>query len=285
VSARVAVTGGEPMLSGSFWDLVGIFDSSQQVGMLTVLTNGTLIEERDAKKLASVSKLREVQVSLDGASPTTHDAIRGRGSFEAAMRGIRVLKGRQVPVAVMFTLSHANKADSVAILRLAQQEHVDYVTVERVVPCQTTRAPVSYLPPETLREIYGAINDWAEHQPANGHHVVVRRHRPLWALISDSTGGFCPVGLSSLALLDDGTILPCRRLEIPIGNALSDRGLFKAWYTSDLLWKIRAKRGLAEQCRSCGKLDRCGGCRAIAHAVTGNYLEGDPQCWSNHAQS
>ena len=101
----------------------------------------------------------------------------------------------------------------------------------------------------------------------------------LWALVSKERGGFCPIGLSSLCILDDGTILPCRRLEIPIGNVHLDKGVFKAWYTSDLLWRVRLKRDLSPTCKMCPEMCCCGGCRAIAYTVTGDYMGGDPQCW------
>jgi len=38
--------------------------------------------------------------------------------------------------------------------------------------------------------------------------------------------------------MPDGTIFPCRRLPIPIGNILKD-GVYKIWYGAPLLWKLR----------------------------------------------
>ncbi|MCL4418034.1 MAG: radical SAM/SPASM domain-containing protein, partial [Actinobacteria bacterium] len=55
--------------------------------------------------------------------------------------------------------------------------------------------------------------------------------------------------------------------------------IFKIWYTSDLLWKIRNKNNLKGKCNKCELIPRCSGCRAIAYAMTGDYLSEDPQCW------
>ena len=36
---------------------------------------------------------------------------------------------------------------------------------------------------------------------------------------------------------------------------------------------------LKGKCHGCENLPFCGGCRAIAYATTGDYMEEDPQCW------
>lgn len=277
MKARVALTGGEPLLSPSFWNLLRYFNDSEDVSTLTVLSNGTLISPETAVRLASFRKLREVQVSLDGSNAKTHDAIRGSGAFEAALNGIRRLKAANIPVAVMFTMMRQNIGEIGTLLELTDRESVDYLTVERVVPCAGNAFnPVDMLTSDEVKSAFSMVNSW---NLCNAHSVHVRRRRPLWALLGDDCGGFCPIGLSALAILEDGTILPCRRLEIPIGNVIEDNGFFKAWYSSDLLWKIREKRNLKGRCHGCSLLEKCGGCRAIAYNTTGDYLEGDPQCW------
>lgn len=135
---------------------------------------------------------------------------------------------------------------------------------------------------EEIKAIYEGITVRANEINSK---LNVRRLRPLWlnttyldCTNNEKIGGFCPVGLTSLAILWDGTVLPCRRLEIPIGNILED-GLFKIWYDSDVLWRIRDKNNLQGKCHGCVNVERCGGCRAIAYATTGDYMGEDIQCW------
>lgn len=78
--------------------------------------------------------------------------------------------------------------------------------------------------------------------------------------------------------MHDGTVYPCRRLPIPLGNVLSD-GIFKIWYKSDILWNIRRKNRMTSSCGTCEDLGLCGGCRAAAYAESGDYLAEDPLCW------
>mgnify|MGYP001341997068 CR=1 FL=1 len=134
------------------------------------------------------------------------------------------------------------------------------------------------------------ILDRAEAEYAKGTPLQIIKYRTLWALLDPERtskpdvpleidiGGMCSIGTDSLTVMPDGTVLPCRRLPIAIGNLQRD-SLFKIWYTSDLLWKLRDKNNLQGKCNDCELIPRCGGCRAIAHAMTGNYLAEDPQCW------
>jgi molybdenum cofactor biosynthesis enzyme MoaA len=83
-------TGGEPFLNR---ELPGILEDALSVGPATILTNATLITAERARALArmeSASRFAlELRVSLDGLSPETNDPIRGEGSFDAAVRGLR----------------------------------------------------------------------------------------------------------------------------------------------------------------------------------------------------
>lgn len=277
MKSRVALTGGEPFLSSELWPLLDFFQKKESTATLTILSNGTLITNEIAKRCTQYSKLREVQISLDGADSSSHDYIRGEGAFSKAINGIRHLREHEIPVAIMFTLMRSNIGQIEDILNLAERERVNYLTIERVVPAPGSDLnKVDVLTPSEIKTVYTFINAWCNQKK---RYVSVRRRRPLWALVSAECGGFCPVGFSALAVLEDGTILPCRRLEIPIGNVFQDSGFFKAWYTSDLLWKIRNRSNLKGKCKTCSQLEKCSGCRAIAYCLTNDYLEGDPQCW------
>ena len=85
-------TGGEPFLNA---ELPGILEDTLRVGAATVLTNATLVTPARAQALAELSAASryslEMRVSLDGLSAATNDPIRGEGSFEATLRGLREL--------------------------------------------------------------------------------------------------------------------------------------------------------------------------------------------------
>lgn len=278
---RISLTGGEPFTSKHLHELFQYLDDSEQIVSIDILTNGTLITDEDVIKLKKYKKLHQIQISLDGGTAEVHDSVRGKGNFEKAINGIRKLKAAGIEVALMYTLQNLNKDGVDDYIDIAIKENVDALTVERVTPCGQS-AMEDIVSADEIRKIYTSITKRAN---AMSSKPVIRRARPLWVnTLCDNTrtdcniGGFCPVGLTALAILHDGTVLPCRRMEIPLGNILTD-GLFKIWYTSDVLWKIRDKNNLKGKCHNCQDLASCGGCRAVAYATTGDYLEEDPQCW------
>jgi uncharacterized Fe-S cluster-containing radical SAM superfamily protein len=87
---EIYFTGGEPFLHP---DLTAILADTLAVAPCTVLTNGTLFTRERVVALAELADgsryALELRVSLDGADPASHDAIRGAGAFARALEGIR----------------------------------------------------------------------------------------------------------------------------------------------------------------------------------------------------
>jgi AdoMet-dependent heme synthase len=87
-------TGGEPFLNR---DLVAMLEAALQYGPATVLTNGTVFKDdwlarlRQAEEASPYSL--EFRVSIDGFRAEDNDAIRGPGSFDKTMHGVRQLVG------------------------------------------------------------------------------------------------------------------------------------------------------------------------------------------------
>ena len=87
-SAGVAFLGGEPLLLPDVvLDSAAFAARSGYVVMLS--TNGQLIDKLFAQRATEIGI--QVQVSLDGHTADRHDRMRGRGTFEKAVQGIRIL--------------------------------------------------------------------------------------------------------------------------------------------------------------------------------------------------
>ncbi len=85
-------TGGEPFLNP---DMTAILERTLDYGPATVLTNGTVLKDEWLRRLAQADERSryslEFRVSIDGFCAETNDPIRGEGTFERAMRGVRQL--------------------------------------------------------------------------------------------------------------------------------------------------------------------------------------------------
>jgi radical SAM protein with 4Fe4S-binding SPASM domain len=85
--SNVYLWGGEPLLYRHWDGLVELLATDPR--WTALCTNGTLIEKR-FESLQRISRHLEVSISLDGFQ-SEHDSIRGQGSYEKAIAGIRLL--------------------------------------------------------------------------------------------------------------------------------------------------------------------------------------------------
>ena len=273
----VSLTGGEPFLKpeGLFY-LMDMIESSDNFKNIAILTNGTLIDNTLIKKIKNYKKLAEVQVSLDGHDEESHDGVRGEGTFLKTINSIKMLKNFGIKTAVMFTLHKKNIGSASDMPELAASLNIDALTVERMTAMSDIERDEFFIEASDLKNVYSDVYARAKTEFKN-KNIKLATSRPLWNLIDENAGGYCPVGLSSLCILHDGTLLPCRRLYLPLGNILTD-GLFKVWYNSDILWKLRKRNG-ENECAGCSHADRCGGCKAISYYYNKDLNSKDPQCW------
>ncbi len=81
---------------------------------------GTLITEENAK-LMKESGVKGISISLDGATPETHDSFRGvPGAFKGSLRGIELVKAAGVDFQINTTVSTHNVHELPALLELAK---------------------------------------------------------------------------------------------------------------------------------------------------------------------
>jgi len=275
----VSLTGGEPFLRGRELDeLMSRLDESDSFAYYDILTNGSLIGEKEARDLSAHKKLRRVQVSLEGATSDSNDAMRGQGSFDAISKAIRNLRARNIDVSVMMTITKKNKGEIPALVEMLGRMGVQALALERFIPEGNGMGMKDLvLSPHELRDLYERMYEIATNDPP----VRILLYRPLFNLVGrddPTVGALCSAGNNALTIMPDGTVYPCRRLPIPIGNVLTD-GLYKIWYGSDVLWTLRNPNNLKGKCHDCESLTQCRGCRAMAYFTTGDYMAEDPQCW------
>lgn len=101
----VGFTGGEAFLRKDIFE-IGRF--AKELGLnVTVASNGTLIDENRAKRIAE--NFASVTISMDGIKRETHDFIRGvKGTYDRAMRALDLLEKNHVPIAVNLVITKKN---------------------------------------------------------------------------------------------------------------------------------------------------------------------------------
>jgi radical SAM protein with 4Fe4S-binding SPASM domain len=88
----------------------------------------------------------------------------------------------------------------------------------------------------------------------------------------------CQAGIGQGCIGPEGEVMPCVMLPVVIGN-IRDQPLQAIWNSSAVIQSLRERSHLSGSCGSCTFRDKCGGCRGVAYAYTGDYLAADPHCW------
>jgi AdoMet-dependent heme synthase len=277
------VTGGEPFLRP---DLVEILESMVSRGWeVYLLSNGTLITSDRAAILAELG-ISGVQVSLEGPEKV-HELIRGPGSFAAALNGVRHLLQAGVRVSLNTTLSRLNAPYFMDLVELAASLKVPRLGFSRLVPSGQGKDLLDQmLSPRQVQELYETA--FALRVPGleivSGDPVAAQMSAPAEGGDSGAIpGGGCAAGVSGLTILPDGTVTPCRRLPLAIGN-ISREALREIWAAAPVLTALRDRSRYRGKCGTCGRWADCRGCRAIAYAYakswgTDDFLAPDPQCF------
>ncbi|MFN8005785.1 MAG: radical SAM protein [Terriglobia bacterium] len=110
-------SGGEPLFRRDIFELATY---ARKQGLTTALaTNGTLIDDFMANRIVEAG-FERVAISLDGATPGTHDAFRGiPGSFSRAIDGFLRLRRRGMNMQINCTLARHNAAEKQRVYDLA----------------------------------------------------------------------------------------------------------------------------------------------------------------------
>jgi MoaA/NifB/PqqE/SkfB family radical SAM enzyme len=88
-TSRFYFTGGEPFMRKDIFELID-YVCNHKESELIILTNGTLLKGETVERLQKCNKeLLKIQISLDGSRPEINDPLRGKGSFDLIVEGIK----------------------------------------------------------------------------------------------------------------------------------------------------------------------------------------------------
>ncbi len=280
-------SGGEPLLRPDLFELA---DRARRAGLATALaTNGTRVTPELAERIARAGFSR-ASVSLDGASPETHDRFRGvAGAFDAALRGLRLLRDAGQAVQINTSVTRRSAAELPAVFELARRERVAALHLFVVVPvgCGVELGPEDRLSPAEYAEVlrrFHRLADRAEFEtratcaPQAGRVLAEAEGRPDEPPAGGGRPSGCLAGCAIVFVSHRGEVFPCGYLPVPCGS-VRERPLSVIWRDSEVLGRLRRRVELLEGvCGACPWRNSCGGCRARAFAATGRLLATDPGC-------
>lgn len=288
----LVLSGGEPLLRPDVFDIAQY--GSGKGFRMCLATNGSLVDDTVCRELKRTG-IKMVSLSLDGASSATHDDFRGQiGAFDGVMRAINLFKSHEIPFLVNSSLTLRNRHELPEIYRLVKSLGATAWYMFMIVPTGRGEEIVGELIPE---EIYNEILEWHYRVEKEDHELLMRPtcaphyyrlvrqkakeegEKFVRRNLQFSTGGSkgCLAG-QLICLIDvDGEVLPCSYFAKSAGNVFVTP--FKTiWEESHLFRELRDFKGYKDNCGRCEYVSVCGGCRARAYAMTGDYLAQEPFC-------
>lgn len=274
-------TGGDPLKRPDLYDLARW---SVQLGLRTNITpsatpllTGAAIDEF---KNCGISRMA---IALDGPDAPTQDGFRRQaGTYDQAIFALRHARDIGLETQVHTAVSRQNLSKLARIAELVAEFRSKMWTlffnadglsagecekvfeflfeISKVAPfdVKTNEAPhYRRFIAERLKVEHGGRGG------ANG--------RMIWRTTGVSDGrGFVFVSHT-------GEIFPSGFLPVSAGNVRND-SLLDVYQNSSLFRILRSREANVGKCGYCEYHKVCGGSRARAYALTGNYLEGDPRC-------
>ncbi|MBI4539931.1 MAG: radical SAM protein [Gemmatimonadetes bacterium] len=274
-------SGGDPLKRPDLFELIG---HATAAGLHTAVTpaSSPLLTRPVIERLRD-SRVSRMALSLDGATAAAHDGFRGEvGSFDTILRGARDAREFGLAVQINSTVTKTTAADLPAIADLVEGLGAVMWEVFFLVPvgrgaglealrADETEAVLEWLYARGRHAPFRVITVEAPHYRRVAHRAE-RRNGNRGVRVG-STGD----GKGFLFISHLGEIFPSGFLPVSAGNVRSD-DVVDVYRNSPLFRTLRDPDALKGKCGVCEYRAICGGARARAFAVTGDYREADPFC-------
>lgn len=275
MKGHINITGGEPLCNPYLFKLLDLIKEDSNLITFSILTNGTLINEKIAKKIKSYNPLY-VQVSLEGGKKT-NDYIRGKGTYNKIAEGIVNLRKENIFTSISFTATSLNYKEFPKVVRYARKYGVNNVWSDRFIPLGDSDKSLA-LNYEQTREYLEIMNkERNKLKKIKNNNTTISMYRALQFQMTNDFAYGCTAGDTLLTVMENGDLVPCRRMPITIGN-LFDRSMYDLYINSDVLKTLREKK-IPDECINCEHSEVChGGLKCLTYAMYKDLNHKDYGC-------
>jgi MoaA/NifB/PqqE/SkfB family radical SAM enzyme len=215
----LSIGGGEPLLRPDLYEIIGY---ARDLGMSVHLcTNGVLLSEENVVKLRE-SRVNTVSVSIENPVREVHENLRGLGTFDASVEGIRRLRALapEIRVGINFvisTISYRQMAETVAFAESLGVHQLKFAPIHMNLLHKSK-------PVEEFRELVFKPEDLESLDAEIRRLVAALRKSPLQTnspsflhgmsrLYRDALSFRCYAGYAICAVNPAGTVVPCCDME------------------------------------------------------------------------
>jgi AdoMet-dependent heme synthase len=274
------LSGGEPLLRDDLEELAR--HATEGGATVVVGTNGTRLTGGRITSLMEAG-VRGVAVSIDSLDPTYHDRFRhGDGALQDTLEAVDRLERQGLDFVIQTSLTRGNRGELPDLVAWAADRGATSFNLYFLVPTGRGDRMQGLSPAENedvltelaeLERTYrGRMMIRSKCQPQLMRHV--HRGDPASPLLNYRTR--CPCGVQYCRITPEGKVTPCPYTPVVAGD-LMERSFGEIWRESPVFHALRHGEP-GGRCGRCEYREVCGGCRARAHAMTGDLLGPDDSC-------
>src|SRR5512135_3050303 len=288
----VVLSGGEPLVRKDVFEIAQ-YGTGKGLRMC-LATNGTLVDDEICVKIRA-SGIRIVSLSLDGSEEGVHDDFRNqKGAFAGTLNAARLFKKHGTEFIVNSSFTRRNQEEIPKVYRLAKELGATAWYMFMIVPTGRGEEIMNEL---ISKEDYEEILDWHYQQEKMEEDILMRptcaphyyRIVPQKAkaegvkferrsLTFSTGGGKGCIAAQTICLIDCfGNVKPCSYFHRTAGN-VKTTPFREIWENSEIFKDLRDFKAYKGKCGECEYINVCGGCRARADAVHGDYMAEEPFC-------
>lgn len=296
------LSGGDCLKRPDVFELIEYgFDLGLRMAVTPATTPLASSEAIQRFQSAGISRLA---VSIDGSTPAIHDTFRRvDGSFEWAVRILEECRQVGLSTQVNTVIARHNIDDFENLADLVGRLGIVFWEVFFLVPTGRAR-PGDVASADEFETVFNRMYDLSKRAPFDikataapqysrvimQRQVAERRAGERDEAPDTLTGGVMfslSDGIGRARSVNDGDgfmfishigeIMPSGFLPIPAGNVRTDV-IAQVYRESPVFRSLRDRTQLKGKCGVCEYVKVCGGSRARAYAMTGDFLEAEPFC-------
>jgi radical SAM protein len=293
MGSMMILTGGDPMKRQDLLHLIAYARDIRLPLGITPSTTPTLT--RDIIGQFRMLGVAALGVSVDGPNAEVHDTFRGvPGTFEQSIKALKWAREFHLQVQVHTTVTQETLPHLPSLYRLLREEAYPPVrrwTLFLLVP--VGRGATLGLPSaEDVENLFAWVYSLSRDAPFHVGTVEAPHYRRYWIQRKLEEGmsfeevqrmgkrmGFgIRDGNGVIFVSHKGEVYPAGFLPSPFLGNVREKSLSEIYRNSPLLMELRDMDRVKGKCGSCEFRWICGGSRARAYAVSGDYLGEEPLC-------
>ncbi len=312
----LVITGGDPLMRDDVFDIIE-YASKSGIRTAIAFSGTKLATKQRLEKLKEAGVAR-IAISLDGSTSEIHDYFRGvTGTFETSLEILEMAKEIGISRQINTTVTTFNMLDLPNIMKIGIDYEIALWDVFFIVPTGRAKVEYMPSSQE-FEDVLNFLYDVSKLTPLNVkssaathlRRVEQMRDKGIYDLprgelyyklrskldgfeakpkeiVSGAYGRSLADGIRRMMGITDGRgmffishigeVYPSGFLPIQAGN-VREKSLKEIYMNSKIFVELKNPDMLKGKCGICEYRRICGGSRARAYAMTGDYLAEEPRC-------